>query len=94
MQTKENILTYNEVVSISETYLLAVVSELFGLEGYEIQRIPAHDGGRNVVYTCEKEGADAKFSESPSYLTEAGKIFWPKLNISGIYLSMAAVSRM
>ncbi|CAH8770836.1 phosphotransferase enzyme family protein [Paenibacillus dendritiformis] len=60
MQTKENILTYNEVVSISNTYLLAVVSELFGLEGYEIQRIPAHDGGRNVVYTCEKEGADAK----------------------------------
>lgn len=59
MQTKENILTYNEVVSISETYLLAVVSELFGLEGYEIQRIPAHDGGRNVVYTCEKEGAEA-----------------------------------
>lgn len=59
MQTKE-ILTYNEVVSISDTYLLAVVSELFGLEGYEIQRILAHDGGRNVVHTCEKEGADVK----------------------------------
>ncbi|AJS61686.1 aminoglycoside phosphotransferase [Paenibacillus sp. IHBB 10380] len=33
---------------------------MFGLEGYEIQRIPAHDGGRNVVYTCEKEGEGAK----------------------------------
>lgn len=30
------------------------------MEGYEIQLIPAHDGGRNVVYTCEKEGAEAK----------------------------------
>ncbi|WP_019419472.1 phosphotransferase, partial [Paenibacillus sp. OSY-SE] len=53
-------MTYNDVVSISDTHLLPAVTELFGLEGYEIQLIPAHDGGRNVVYTCEKEGADAK----------------------------------
>ncbi|MCE5172749.1 phosphotransferase [Paenibacillus profundus] len=33
---------------------------MFELEGYEIQLIPAHEGGRNVVYTCEKEGEDAK----------------------------------
>ena len=60
MQTKENIMTHNDVVSIGDTYLLPVVTELFGLEGYEIKLIPAHDGGRNVVYTCEKEGTDAK----------------------------------
>jgi Ser/Thr protein kinase RdoA (MazF antagonist) len=30
------------------------------LEGYEIKLVKAHDGGRNVVYTCEKEGAYAK----------------------------------
>lgn len=53
-------MNYNEVVSIGDTYLLTVVSELFGLEGYEIQLIPAHDGGRNVVYTCEKEDTGAK----------------------------------
>ncbi|MCJ8013570.1 phosphotransferase [Paenibacillus sp. KQZ6P-2] len=30
------------------------------MKGYEIQLIPAHEGGRNVVYTCEKEGVEAK----------------------------------
>jgi Ser/Thr protein kinase RdoA (MazF antagonist) len=40
--------------------LLPLISELYGLEGYEIQPVKAHDGGRNVVYTCEKEGADAQ----------------------------------
>ncbi|MBE9914074.1 phosphotransferase [Paenibacillus donghaensis] len=53
-------LNFNEVVKIVDAYLLPSISELFGLEGYEIQLIPAHDGGRNVAYTCEKEGADAK----------------------------------
>ncbi|MCM3272766.1 phosphotransferase enzyme family protein [Paenibacillus elgii] len=53
-------MTYNEVVKIGETYLLPLVSELYGLEGYETKRVKAHAGGRNVVYTCEKEGADAK----------------------------------
>ncbi|WP_413773772.1 phosphotransferase enzyme family protein [Paenibacillus woosongensis] len=48
-----------EVVKISDAYLLSLVTELYGLEGYEFQLIPAHDGGRNVVYTCEKEGDDA-----------------------------------
>ncbi|MUT65932.1 phosphotransferase enzyme family protein [Paenibacillus sp. NEAU-GSW1] len=56
----EIVINDNEVVSIGDTYLLAAVSELFGLEGYEIQLIPAHDGGRNIVYTCEKEGEGAK----------------------------------
>ncbi|KKO53174.1 aminoglycoside phosphotransferase [Paenibacillus sp. DMB20] len=45
---------------MEDTYLLTAVSELFGLEGYEIRQIPPHEGGRNVVYTCEKEGEDAK----------------------------------
>lgn len=55
---KADKMTYNEVVSISHIHLLSAASELFGLEGYEFQRIPAHDGGRNVVYTCEKEDSD------------------------------------
>lgn len=53
-------MNYSEVVKISDACLLPLVSELYGLEGYDFQLIPAHDGGRNVVYTCEKEGADAK----------------------------------
>ncbi|WP_028563652.1 phosphotransferase enzyme family protein [Paenibacillus pinihumi] len=50
----------NEVVSLGETHLLTAATELFGLEGYAIQLIPPHERGRNVVYTCQKEGADDK----------------------------------
>lgn len=53
-------LTYNEVLTISESYLLPLLAELYGLEGYEIKPVKAHDGGRNVVFTCEKEGTEAK----------------------------------
>ncbi len=53
-------MTYNEVVKISDAYLLPLVSEWYGLEGYEIRLVKAHAGGRNVVYNCEKEGAGAK----------------------------------
>jgi Ser/Thr protein kinase RdoA (MazF antagonist) len=58
--TGGDIINYNEVVKISDAYLLPLVSELYGLEGYLIKPVKAHDGGRNVVYTCEKEGTDAK----------------------------------
>lgn len=51
---------YNEVVKLSDVYLLPLVSELYGLKGYDIQQIPPHKGGRNVVYVCKKEGAGAK----------------------------------
>ncbi len=30
------------------------------MQGYEVKPVKAHTGGRNVVYTCEKEGTDAK----------------------------------
>ena len=53
-------MTHNEVVKIADTYLLPLVAELYGLEGYETKPVKAHTGGRNVVYTCEKESADAK----------------------------------
>jgi Ser/Thr protein kinase RdoA (MazF antagonist) len=51
---------YNEVIKISDMYLIPSIVELYGLEGYEIHPVKAHEGGRNVVYTCEKEGAAAK----------------------------------
>ncbi len=53
-------MTYNEVVKIGDAYLLLIISELYGLEGYKISPIKAHEVGRNVVYNCEKDGADAK----------------------------------
>ncbi len=49
-------MTYNEVVKIGDIYLLPLVTKLYGLEGYEIKLVNAHIGGRNVVYTCDKEG--------------------------------------
>ncbi|MBD7971050.1 phosphotransferase [Paenibacillus sp. Sa2BVA9] len=60
MLTGGDRINHNEVVKISDEYLLPLASELFGLEGYHIQLIPAHKGGRNVVYSCEKEGIDSK----------------------------------
>lgn len=53
-------MNYNEVVNIGDIYLLPLISELYGLEGYDIRLIPPHEGGRNVVYTCEKEGSLSK----------------------------------
>ncbi len=53
-------MTYNEVVKIGDAYLLLIISELYGLEGYKISPIKAHEVGRNVVYNCEKDGAGAK----------------------------------
>jgi len=53
-------MTYNEVVKIADTYLLPLASELYGLEGYETRPVKAHDGGRNVVYICEKDGVGDK----------------------------------
>lgn len=40
--------------------MLQPVVELYGLEGYEIELIDKHEGGRNVAYNCEKAGAGAR----------------------------------
>lgn len=56
---EEIVINFNEAVNISNTHVLSLVSELFHLEGYNIQLIPPHEGGRNVVYTCEQEGCES-----------------------------------
>ena len=53
-------MTYNEVVKMGDMYLIPMILELYGLEGYEIRPVKAHEGGRNFVYTCDKEGVGAK----------------------------------
>lgn len=65
-------MNYNEVVKIGETYLLPLVSKLYGLAGYEIKLVKAHIGGRNVVYTCEKEGIDEKIVRI-AFLNDRGR---------------------
>jgi Ser/Thr protein kinase RdoA (MazF antagonist) len=53
-------MTYNEVVKIGDMYLIPRILELYGLEDYQIRPVNGHEGGRNLVYTCEKEGAGGK----------------------------------
>lgn len=53
-------MTYNKAVKIAETALILKTTELFGLNGYSITQITPHEGGRNLVYVCEKEGINAK----------------------------------
>lgn len=53
-------MTHKDVVKIGDAYLLPLASALYGLDGYEIRPLQAHDGGRNVVYCCEKAGAGAQ----------------------------------
>ena len=36
--------------------LLECARELFGLEGYECNPVSEHEGGRNLVYVCCKDG--------------------------------------
>lgn len=50
-------MNHNEVVHITKTHLLQPISELYALEGYDFRPVQGHDGGRNVVFTCEKDGA-------------------------------------
>ncbi len=50
---------HNEVVAIRNEHLLPLVAELYGLDGYAFKPVEAHDGGRNVVYACEREGDEA-----------------------------------
>lgn len=51
---------YDEVIRIGEDYLIPLVSDLYDLQGYEVNLLGNRDGGRNVVYTCEKEGESSK----------------------------------
>jgi Ser/Thr protein kinase RdoA (MazF antagonist) len=55
-----DIINYIEVAQKSTAHLLPLVSELYGLYGYEFGQVEAHEGGRNIVYTCEKAGASPK----------------------------------
>lgn len=50
---------YNEVTEIFEKTILPVVTLKYGLDGYQLQSLQAHEGGRNVIYICEKENAPA-----------------------------------
>ncbi|WP_081735114.1 phosphotransferase [Paenibacillus gorillae] len=72
-------ITYDEAVKISDADLILLGSELYGLDGYEMKRIPAHDGGRNIVYSCEKDGEEAKILRISFYPDRSREDFLAEL---------------
>ncbi|WP_419394146.1 phosphotransferase enzyme family protein [Cytobacillus praedii] len=62
-------MTRNEVIKNCDESLLSTISKLYGLEEYQIGLISPHDGGRNIVYICEKEGSKSKILRI-SYLND------------------------
>jgi len=53
-------MTRDEAFQVANTYLLRAITELYDLTGYVFRPAHTHDGGRNAVYICEKENADAR----------------------------------
>ena len=49
-------MTHHEAYDIALTHLLAEASALYGLEGYAFDPIEMHEGGRNIVFQCVKDG--------------------------------------
>ena len=36
--------------------LLKIATALYGLDGYELSPVEGHEGGRNSIYICRKDG--------------------------------------
>lgn len=67
-----DILRYHEIIKIADSYLLPRITQLYELEGYEISRIGAHEGGRNIAYNCANEGHSEKIIRI-TYLSDRSK---------------------
>ncbi|MDX1933873.1 MAG: phosphotransferase [Capsulimonadales bacterium] len=50
-------MTYDEAVSLAEQGLLSEAAARYGLEGSTFKQVPAHPGGRNLLYSVEKADA-------------------------------------
>jgi len=57
---KERVMIRNQAIKIADTYLLSIIAKKYELSDYKINAIKAHDGGRNVIYSCEREGGNDK----------------------------------
>lgn len=47
-------LTYFDILMIFEKSVYPVVAQHYDMDGYSMQPVSSHEGGRNVVYMCEK----------------------------------------
>jgi len=52
-------MTYYDVINIGGKCIIPFLTEKYNLEGYIIQPLQSHEGGRNVIYICEKGEAPA-----------------------------------
>jgi Ser/Thr protein kinase RdoA (MazF antagonist) len=50
---------YQDVIELFKDNILPVVIEKYHLSGYTVEPINSHEGGRNVVYVCDKEGDES-----------------------------------
>lgn len=50
---------YQDVIELFKENILPVVIEKYRLHEYTIEPLDSHEGGRNVVYVCDKEGAQS-----------------------------------
>ncbi len=48
---------YEDVTEIFEAHISPVVTNKYGMSGYKMQVLDSHEGGRNVIYLCEKKDA-------------------------------------
>ncbi len=62
-------MTYKESVHFLDKNLNTFITALFGLTDYTTTMINAHDGGRNIVFNCQKEGSTPKIIRV-SYLND------------------------
>lgn len=51
-------MTHHEALMISSTHLLTLATARYNLTGYSFTPLNAHEGGRNLLYLCQKEGAE------------------------------------
>lgn len=62
-------MNYKEIIHFLDKNLSTFITEFYGLTNYTTTLIKAHDGGRNIVYNCEKKGSIPKIIRV-SYLND------------------------
>lgn len=50
-------ITYQAAAATAQSCLLPEIKKLYSLEDYSCSQIPPHEGGRNLVYICQKAEA-------------------------------------
>lgn len=48
-------MTYLDVLEIFDKSIYSAVAQRYGMDGYSMEPVGSHEGGRNVVCICEKE---------------------------------------